>query len=300
MKKTSSAYILLFAGIFSLCIFSFLFYKRIESLMYSYEMVNRSMQVSFQAEKLFLCLRDASVSYRDYLRTYNKNSLTEFNEKFNEYPQILSHLTELEAGNPEQQKKLRYVGMLAQQYKNYTQKLMAFDKTKPPSEVMYDTGRHMLSTIRTEVNNIINTESKIMQQRDDALNYHLYTTPLFLLIFSFTSLAIIIYAFLSIIKQIKKTQNLQLSEARFKMLIKQAPVAITIYSGADSVVEIINDKALEIMNRSAAEITGKPLFQVYPQSVQVKKIHENVLKTGKPFIASNYKIELPEGDKLTS
>ncbi|MEO8710569.1 MAG: PAS domain-containing protein [Parafilimonas sp.] len=292
MKKTSSAYILLFAGIFSLCIFSFLFYKRIESLMYSYEMVNRSMQVSFQSEKFFLCLRDASVIYRDYLRTYDKNSVTEFNEKINEYPQILSYLNELEDGNPKQQESLRYVNTLAQQYKIYAQKLLASDKTQPPSAAMYNTSQQLLNTIRAEVNNIINTENKIMQERDDALNHHIYATPLFLLTFSLTSLAIIIYAFLSIIKQIKKTQKLQVSEAKFRMLIKQAPVAITIYRGADCITEIINDKALKMLGRTAEEVTGKPFFDIFPEALSAKKIHDKVLREGKTFSSSEFAMQL--------
>ena len=78
MTKTRTAYILLFTGIFSLCIFSFLFYQRIATLMNSYNMVNQTTQASLQFDRFFLSLRDATVYYRDYLRVYDKSLIRLF------------------------------------------------------------------------------------------------------------------------------------------------------------------------------------------------------------------------------
>ena len=97
--------------------------------MYSYEMVNRSTQVSFQVEKFFLGLRDATVDYREYLRTHNKISLNDFNKKIKEYPAIINSLNLLEAHNPEQLKRLQHINVLAQQYVAYSLKLIEIDKT---------------------------------------------------------------------------------------------------------------------------------------------------------------------------
>lgn len=216
MTKTRTAYILLFTGIFSLCIFSFLFYQRIATLMYSYKMVNQTTQASLQFDRFFLSLRDATVYYRDYLRVYDKSLSDSFNVKIKEYPVILHNLYQLESAYPDQQKKIQHISALADNYTAYLKQLMLTDKTNAPTEAMFTKARNMLNDIRAEITKVTNDESKILKQRDDELKRHIITTPLFLLIFSLISIAITIYAFLQIIKQIKRTKILELSEARLR------------------------------------------------------------------------------------
>ncbi|HEY2727788.1 MAG TPA: PAS domain S-box protein, partial [Parafilimonas sp.] len=299
MKKISTTYILLFAGILSLCIFSFVFYKRIKLLMNSYELVNNSTQVSLQADKLFLSLRDAAANYSNFLNTRDRGLMTEFNKNLNEYPLIFNYINQLETGNEVQQKKLQQINVFAKDYQSFMRNLAGDNKIHKPGDPVFDSIRTKLSRIRVVVNNITDDESAVMKKRSDALHEHIYTTPLFLLIFSLTSVAIIIFAFLSIIKQTKRTQSLQISEKRFKLLIKQAPVAITIYKVPDSVIEIINDKALKILGLTEAEVTGKPLFETIQVSQYVKKIHEEVLRTGKTFTASEFLVPLIKNGELT-
>jgi PAS domain S-box-containing protein len=281
MKKISSAYILLIAGIFSLCIFSFQFYKRIKLLMYSYEMVNRSTQVSFQVEKFFIGLRDATVDYRDYLRTHNKISLNDFNKKIKEYPGILNSLNQLEANNPEQLRRLQHLNVLAQQYVDYSLKLIEIDKTYPPTEEMFNSARYMLDNIRVEVDNVSNTESKIMKERDDELHHHIFTTPLFLLIFSLTSIAIITYAFLSIIKQIKRTQALEKveeSEKRFRALIENSIDVVTL-TDTNGLFVYLSASIKNVFGYDESELIGKNVLEfVHPDDIEM------LVKNSKPLI----------------
>jgi PAS domain S-box-containing protein len=298
MKKISTAYILLFAGIFSLCIFSFIFYTRIQRLMNSYELVNKSTQVLLQADKLFLNLRDAASSYSSYLNKHHKNLLDEFNKSLDQYPATFKYLYQLEAGNQVQQNKLQQINFLAENYMGFMRQTAGDNIMHSPGDAVFDSIRTKLNRIRTGVNDITDGETAIMKKRSDELHKHIFTTPLFLLVFSLISIVIIAYAFLSIIKQIKKNQSLQVSEKRFKMLIKQAPVAITVYKGPDSIIEIINDAALKILGVSAEEVTGKPLFATIPVSQYVKKIHNEVLSTGKTFSVSEFLVPLKRNGVL--
>jgi len=243
MKKTSTAYILLFAGIFSLCIFSLLFYKRINLLKQAYEMFNQTTQASLQFDKLFLSLRDATVYFHDYLNLHDNNSLNDFNEKIKEYPQILSQLKYLKSGNKVQLEKIRNINVLADNYAGYMRRLVALDKTQPPTKNMLDEGRDMLNNLRVEIDKITSPESKTLVQKNNELNRHIYYTPLFLLIISLTSLVIIIYAFLSIIKQIKETQTLQLNEAKFRTQIHDQ--------------KLLTEKLEHLVKERAAELTAK-------------------------------------------
>ncbi|MEP6684099.1 MAG: PAS domain S-box protein, partial [Parafilimonas sp.] len=267
--------------------------------MHSYSLVDQTTQASLQFDKFFLSLRDAAVGYRDYITLHKQNSLDDFNKNIKEYPQIIDRLRQLEAGNVQQEKDIDHLNLLAQNYVNYISHLLELSKTQTIAEPMLNQGRDMLNNIRAEVNKITDREAEILQQRDSELNHHIYTTPLLLLVFSMLSLAIIIYSFTSIIKQIKRAQSLQASETRFKMLIKQAPVAITIYKGVNSIIEIINDQALKILGMTSKEVTGKPLFETIPASQYVKKIHDEVFSTGKTFTASEFMIQLIRNGELT-
>jgi PAS domain S-box-containing protein len=298
MKKTSTTYFLLFAGVLSLSIFSLLFYKRIRLLMHSYELVNRSTQVYLQSERLFLSLRDATVEYHNYLRTYDTAYIADFKEKLNEYSQILILVNQLELENKRQQKNIQQVNKLSQEYISRMKQDIASSKIDPPGEIDFANDRRMLERVRESVNLIINTEIEIRKRRDEELSRHIYTTPIFLLVFSFISLAAIIYAFFSIVKQIKKSRILELSEAKFRLLIKQAPVAIAIFKGEDAIVEIINDKALSILDKKSTEITGRSLFDAVPGTIKIKEMYDKVLTDGRPVTSSEFLVPVFRNGKL--
>ena len=50
---------------------------------------------------------------------------------------------------------------------------------------------------------------------------------------------------------------------RFQHLLLQTPVATAIFRGSNYVVELANDKALEVMGKDKSFI-GKPLFETMP------------------------------------
>ena len=265
--------------------------------MRSYELVNKSTQVYLQSDQLILSIRDATVEYRNYLRTHDTASVAAFNKKANEYAQVSSLLKQLEKDNKQQLKNIHQADSLTQQYITRVRLAMARDKTNPASEVFFQQDSTMLASIRNSIDRIVVRESTIRKTRDEALHHHMYTTPLFLLALSLISIAAIVYAFFSIIKQVKKSRTLQLSEARFKFLIKQAPVAIAIFKGKDAVVEIINDKALAILDIAGEKITGRSLFEVVPGANQLKEMYDKVLSEGTPAAASAFPLRLFRNNK---
>lgn len=59
-------------------------------------------------------------------------------------------------------------------------------------------------------------------------------------------------------------KHLSESEARFRNLVKLAPVPITVYTGPDMVISLANDKILELWGRDESVI-GKPLLEARPE-----------------------------------
>jgi PAS domain S-box-containing protein len=90
-------------------------------------------------------------------------------------------------------------------------------------------------------------------------------------------------------KQVVTRQKLSLSEQRFGNLIRQTTVGIIVLSGADMVVEIVNDAYGRLIDRRHEELIGKPLFTVIPEArPYFHPILEKVRTTGEPLYLYDY------------
>ncbi len=71
---------------------------------------------------------------------------------------------------------------------------------------------------------------------------------------------------------------------KFKNIVQQAPVGITILRGADLVVEMANETYLLIVDRTEQEFVGRPLYDSLPEvKDRVAPLLEKVLQTGIPY-----------------
>lgn len=96
-------------------------------------------------------------------------------------------------------------------------------------------------------------------------------------------------------------EKLQQSEARFRNMIEQAPVAILLARGEDQVIESINKPMLKFINkRSQEEVLGKKLLDVLPELKGQPVIDTvlNVLKTGVTFRGDEQPVDLFIDDRL--
>ncbi|CAN5435007.1 hypothetical protein BH10BAC2_BH10BAC2_38620 [soil metagenome] len=82
------------------------------------------------------------------------------------------------------------------------------------------------------------------------------------------------------------------SEAKFRHLIMQAPVAMSVILGPSFHVEIANKKQLEIWQKEEAEVLHKPLFVIFPElkSHEFDRLLTEVYQTGIAFTGK----EIPE------
>jgi PAS domain S-box-containing protein len=94
-------------------------------------------------------------------------------------------------------------------------------------------------------------------------------------------------------------EELALSDARFKYLIQEAPVAIGVLHGRDLVVESANIKILEVWGKSP-DIVGLPLSVALPEleGQPFLDILDQVYTTGKPFYANEISAMLEHGGEM--
>ncbi|OSZ81074.1 hypothetical protein CAP36_07510 [Chitinophagaceae bacterium IBVUCB2] len=95
-------------------------------------------------------------------------------------------------------------------------------------------------------------------------------------------------------------KKLEESNSRYLNNIIQAPTAMCIFRGKDHVVEIANDKMLEIWGKRKEEVINKPIFEGLPEAKGqgLESMLDEVYETGKKFIANERPVNLPRNGKL--
>lgn len=112
-----------------------------------------------------------------------------------------------------------------------------------------------------------------------------------------------IYAILEtaidVTEQVLTEQQLKASEARFRSIIEQAPMAIGLFKGRDMVIEVGNDRIFEVWDKDPS-IIGLPVLEALPEIKGQGYIEllEGVYDTGEPFAGENLLVKLNRHGRL--
>lgn len=81
-----------------------------------------------------------------------------------------------------------------------------------------------------------------------------------------------------ITEQVIALKKIEESERNMRLMILQAPVSIAIFKGPDHVVEIVNEKALELWGRKEKDVMNRPIFEAMPELLPqgVKELLDNI------------------------
>ncbi|PJJ60967.1 PAS domain-containing protein [Hymenobacter chitinivorans] len=91
------------------------------------------------------------------------------------------------------------------------------------------------------------------------------------------------------------------SEARFRTLVEQAPVAMCLTRGPEVVIEAINEPMLRMMHQpTAAAVLGRRMVEVLPEieSQTILRRAQEVIETGQVFRGSEIPVTLRRNDEL--
>ena len=94
-------------------------------------------------------------------------------------------------------------------------------------------------------------------------------------------------------------KQLEVSEGNLRNIILQSPVAMCLLMGNELVIEIANEKVLEIWEKDASVI-GKPVFEALPETRAqgLEVILEKVLSTGEHFVAHERPVKLGKNGNI--
>lgn len=96
------------------------------------------------------------------------------------------------------------------------------------------------------------------------------------------------------ITEIRETQQvLNENEKRFRNIVLQIPIGITILRGPELKVELANETLLQIIGKKESDFVGKNLFDSTPENRDlVESELLKVLKTGKPYFANEFEFTI--------
>jgi two-component system sensor histidine kinase VicK len=99
-----------------------------------------------------------------------------------------------------------------------------------------------------------------------------------------------------------QTKALLESERNLRRFILQAPVAIALFKGPNFIVEIANNRALELWGRSLEEVLNKPILEAMPElkSQGIKALLDNVYTTGETFSAAELPVKIVRDGKYVN
>lgn len=96
---------------------------------------------------------------------------------------------------------------------------------------------------------------------------------------------------IEVTKEVNAKMLIEQSEVRFRNMVEQAPVAVNVLKGENYIIDLVNEKQLELWGKTKAELLNQPIFQAFPETVGqgFKALLNNIYTTGKSFQAN----ELP-------
>lgn len=99
---------------------------------------------------------------------------------------------------------------------------------------------------------------------------------------------------------IKIARNRIAAETNLRQMIRQSPVATVLLKGRSMVVEIVNEKALEIWGRTYEEVINRPVAEALPEIIEqgFDNLLQQVYDTGIPFNGNEIPAQLMRFGKL--
>ncbi|RYZ20930.1 MAG: response regulator [Chitinophagaceae bacterium] len=93
---------------------------------------------------------------------------------------------------------------------------------------------------------------------------------------------------------IKIAQSRKAAEENLRNVIQQSPVAMTMLQGEGLMIEIANERALELWGKTAADVLRRSALDAFPELVAqgFGEILNQVFRSGEPFVANEMAIEL--------
>ncbi len=101
-------------------------------------------------------------------------------------------------------------------------------------------------------------------------------------------------------KKVLALKRVEDANKNFYNMVAQAPVAMCVFREPNYIVEIANERMLELWGKAAREVMHKPIFEGLPEAREqgLEALLQSVYTTGERFVASERPVNLPRNGKI--
>ena len=195
-------------SIFAIFFISAVTYKHISILNNSSKWVNHSYDVNLELERLFSYLKDSETGQRGFLITKDSTYLKPYVESKQKIRRSFDLVKTYTKNNPDQEKNLRKLEFYISKKQNYLSATLQMSYSKPLSDQAFkeklSIGKQTMDSIRTQINEMILLEKKLLKNRE--LNYTdtIKVTPIYVYITLLITLLLILISYMRISKDLDK------------------------------------------------------------------------------------------------
>lgn len=195
-------------SIFAIFFISAVTYKHISILNNSSKWVNHSYDVNLELERLFSYLKDSETGQRGFLITKDSTFLRPYIEAKGNIQHSFALVKKYTKDNPGQEQNLRKLEFYISKRQNYLSSSMHLSLTKPLSDPKLKgkltVAKETMDSIRTQINQMILFEKKLLKDREHNYTDTIKVTPIFVYITLLTTLLLISISYIRINKDLDR------------------------------------------------------------------------------------------------
>ncbi|MDI1317979.1 CHASE3 domain-containing protein [Flavobacterium sp.] len=207
-KSTIFLKIIFVVSIFAIFFISAVTYKHISILNDSSKSVNHSYDVNLELERLFSYLIDSETGQRGFLITKDYAFLKPYEDSKEKIHRSFALVKSYTKNNPAQEKNLRKLEFYISKRQNYLSATLQMAYSKPISDQVLQEkliiGKAAMDSIRTQINEMILFEKKLLKNREIDYFDTMEVTPVFVYITLLITLLLISISYMRINKDLDK------------------------------------------------------------------------------------------------
>jgi len=195
-------------SIFAIFFISAVTYKHISILNNSSKWVTHSYDVNLELERLFSYLKDSETGQRGFLITKDSTFLRPYIDSKSKIAHSFALVKKYTKDNPGQEQNLRKLEFYISKRQNYLSSSMHMSLMKPLSDPKLkeklEVAKVTMDSIRTQINQMILFEKKLLKDREHNYIDTIKVTPIFVYITLLTTLLLISISYIRINKDLDR------------------------------------------------------------------------------------------------
>lgn len=232
-------------SIFAIFFISAITYKHIGLLNESSKWVNHSYDVNLELERLFSYLKDSETGQRGFLITKDSTFLEPYLTSKKKIHNSFQKVKNYTKNNPAQENNLRKLEFYISKTQNYFSATLQLSLNKSSNgkklEEKLLIGKETMDSVRTQINEMILLEKKLLKSREVSYTDTIKVTPVFIYVTLLITLILISISYLRINRDLART--------------KVSNTRLTVLNEASNLAEIVGSFGSWKLNFTTNEFT---------------------------------------------